>query len=253
MSARTPDWLVEKIALGDLPPGELERARTRLLAEPDGASRLAALEEDSRRTLATHRPDEVAREVQRRSRATEAPVRRSRPVLAWAVPLAAIATVMLFVTGTPSDPSVLEDSERIKGESSLRLHRRLANGEAELLADGSTAREGDLLQLSVVAREPLYAVIVSIDGRGTVTRHLPEEGPRAVRIDPGGARALAHSYALDDAPAFERFVLVTGPEPFEVDPIVSSVRALGAAAEAPLSLPTGLQQRSLVLHKEFVR
>ncbi|RKH16442.1 ActD-like protein, partial [Corallococcus sp. CA047B] len=41
---RTPDWLLERIALGELPPDELAAARARLDQEPDGPSRLAALE-----------------------------------------------------------------------------------------------------------------------------------------------------------------------------------------------------------------
>ncbi|MFP2931254.1 ActD-like protein, partial [Pyxidicoccus sp. 3LG] len=48
---RTPEWLLERIALGELPPEELAAARARLAQEPDGPSRLAALEADSRATL----------------------------------------------------------------------------------------------------------------------------------------------------------------------------------------------------------
>src|SRR5262245_30838692 len=63
---RTPDWLLERIALGELPPDALARARARLLAEPDGAARLAALEQGNRDALGALPPEQVVAEVRRR-------------------------------------------------------------------------------------------------------------------------------------------------------------------------------------------
>ncbi|HYO72099.1 MAG TPA: ActD-like protein, partial [Archangium sp.] len=74
---RTPDWLLERIALGELPPEALARARARLLEEPDGATRLAALEADSAATLARHPSGAITREVAARARRLQA--RGERP------------------------------------------------------------------------------------------------------------------------------------------------------------------------------
>ncbi|MFP2931983.1 ActD protein, partial [Pyxidicoccus sp. 3LG] len=46
MALCTPDWLLERVALGELSPDALADARTRLEREPDGATRLARLDED---------------------------------------------------------------------------------------------------------------------------------------------------------------------------------------------------------------
>jgi hypothetical protein len=70
-SQRTPDWLLERIAARELPSGELEAARARLLAEPDGQERLSALEADTRTTLIALPPARVAAEVLRRAGQTE--------------------------------------------------------------------------------------------------------------------------------------------------------------------------------------
>src|SRR6188474_2592529 len=97
---RTPDWLLERIALGELPPEALARARARLLEEPDGAARLAALEADSAATLARHPPAELARQVAVQARLVQArrerPARRF-PLAAALVPALAAAALVVLV------------------------------------------------------------------------------------------------------------------------------------------------------------
>ena len=48
---RTPDWLLERIALGELPAAELAAARARLAEEPGGLERLQRLQEENARVL----------------------------------------------------------------------------------------------------------------------------------------------------------------------------------------------------------
>jgi hypothetical protein len=55
------------------------------------------------------------------------------------------------------------------------LYRRAAAG-VERLLPGGVVREHDVLQLAYQAAGRHHGVIVSIDGRGTVTRHLPATG-----------------------------------------------------------------------------
>jgi hypothetical protein len=52
-------------------------------------------------------------------------------------------------------------------------------------------------------------VVLSIDGRGAVTWHLPPEYPGpAARLGSGVETTLPWSFELDDAPGFERFVMI---------------------------------------------
>lgn len=226
--------------------GELDDDRVRAFARTEeGRAALAALDADDAAILDRYPPDWFA--VRTRARLES----RSRaPWLAVAVLAAAAVAVAVAVPSVdPREPSV--EVTRSKGAADLRVHR-VAEGTAERLAADAAARPGDLLQLSYVAADAAYGMVLSLDGRGVVTVHLPLSGATAVPLDGGGAVALPRAYELDDAPRFERFVLVTGAEPFDVGPVRDAARALAGrpdADEAPLVLPDGLDQASFVVRK----
>jgi hypothetical protein len=268
MSQRTPDWMLERIALGELPPHELAAARARLAQEPEGLERLARLEADTAATLERHPPARVLAEVERRRRVKAAqasaaseerpsPLRRLLPTLALGVPVAA-SLALLFIATTREVPgedartelSALE-STRIKGDAQLLVHRQGAEG-PERLDASARAKRGDLLQLGYNAGGKRYGAVLSLDGRGTVTLHLPEAPRGSLELKPG-AVSLPHAYELDDAPAFERFVLVTSDQPFDLDAVLTTARALAQdpaqAARAPLALPAPLSQTSVTVEK----
>ncbi|HEY0840889.1 MAG TPA: ActD-like protein, partial [Vulgatibacter sp.] len=97
-----------------------------------------------------------------------------------------------------------------------------------------------------------FGVIVSLDGAGAVTLHLPASGNASAALDAQGATPLPQAYELDDAPSFERFVLVASDSPFEVDTVLQAARTLVSGADAatsPLALPEGLEQTSVVVRK----
>ncbi|WP_375769690.1 ActD-like protein [Archangium gephyra] len=253
---RTPDWLLERIALGELPPEELARARARLLEEPDGAARLAALEADSAATLARHPPHVLARQVATQARLVQArrerPARRF-PLAAALVPAITAAALVVLVRPPGSAPPGPEVEEtRVKGLAPrITVHRQRA-GAAEALADGALAAPGDVVQLAYVAAGRAHGVIVSVDGRGTVTLHAPESGTGSVPLAPAGTHALPGAYALDDAPGFERFFLVTAEAPFALEEVLAAARSLAGHAEArtsPLPLPSRYMQASFTLEK----
>ena len=277
---RTPDWLLERIALGELPPEELAAARARLAEEPDGPARLAALEADTRATLERLPPGSVVREVSARASgaaaraagaaARAAPAsRREAPSpswrLAWGL-VPALATVALFVLARPPDVEDVGlqgqgsrvavggvETTRIKGLApQLVVHRQAAGG-PERLTDGARAAAGDVVQLAYVAAGRTHGVILSVDGRGAVTLHAPDVGAQAVALAPSGTHTLPRAYELDDAPAFERFFLVASEAPFAVEPVLAAARALAEGPEArsaPMKLPEGLTQVSFTLEKQ---
>jgi hypothetical protein len=91
-----------------------------------------------------------------------------------------------------------------------------------------------------------------VDGRGTVTLHAPESGTGSVPLAPAGTHALPGAYALDDAPGFERFFLVTAEAPFALEEVLAAARSLAGHAEArtsPLPLPSRYMQASFTLEK----
>lgn len=144
-----------------------------------------------------------------------------------------------------------EPGVRLKGLGpALSLFRKTAQG-SEALADGDVAHEGDVIRIGYRAFGRRYGVIVSLDGRGAVTRHFPERGAAAAALEPSEVVLLAHAYRLDDAPAWERFFFVTADAPFDVATVEDAARqAAGRTAPASLPLPGALGQTAFLLTKE---
>jgi hypothetical protein len=251
MTTRTPEWLVERLHQGDLSPTAAAAVRARL-EEEGGLPRLEALARDDAGFLEAHPPGPTVAEIRRRAAGRPAPRERSRTIYFLALPLAAAAAAVLALR-VPLPGLRSDEDTRLKGGSPhLVVHRRVAGGDPEELARGARARPGNVLQLSVVSAGRPYGAVVSVDGRGVVTRHAPRDSGLAARLGVQGAVPLDHSYRLDDAPAFERFLLVTGDAPFDVEPVLDAVRRLvaeGVARAGAPALPAGLAWSDFVLEK----
>jgi len=233
---QVPDWLLERLAAGELPASQAAQLRGMLAAQGE-EHRLTALAESNREILASLPTETVVAEVRRRAAAALPPTRRTRPVFGFALATCAAALAVFLVLHHPSPPYT-----GIKGDPSLRIHRKTAAG-AELLSGQAVVRKGDTLQIGYVAAGKRYGVIVSVDGRGTLTLHLPESpGPAAV-LEQSGEHALPHSYELDDSPGFERFVFVAAETPFATAEVTSALKR-GAG------LPDALRVYELTLRKE---
>lgn len=252
MTRRVPDPLLEKLHLGELPAAEAERLRTSL-TDAD-RERLEALAADDASILAQHPPAVMAGAVRRRA-AAEAPKRHSP---AWTVmPLAAAAAAALALAlpstvppkGAGPEPGVQVEPEQIlaKGDARLLVYRKTSNG-AEALAPGARAAAGDELRLGFIVDDAQPGALVSVDGRGAVTPHFPVAGREVL---PRGRTLLDSAYALDDAPRFERFFLVSGPG-VALDDVVRAAEALAKQPDAdkrPLRLPTGWRQTDFLIRK----
>ncbi|MEZ4449985.1 MAG: hypothetical protein R3B09_10945 [Nannocystaceae bacterium] len=271
MDERIPDLLLEKAALDELTPAEARALDERLAGAPEGAlaAQLQALRDDDAAILAAHPPARAAAVIERRL--ADARARRRSPLWIAGPMIVATAAIALWVrlgdegVAGPIDAPVattaagLDDAGpegvRLKGlEPHLELHRRGGAG-AERLDEGARVAAGDVLQVSYVAAGRRRGLVLSIDGRGLVTLHYPEREGGPIELKQDGAIPLTHSYELDDAPAFERFVFVTAEGPaarIDVDAVVAAAQAVArgsAARSAPLALGPGLGQRSFVVEK----
>lgn len=248
---RLSDRDLERLLAGSLPPDEARALEARLAEDPDAAARVAALRADDEAILRAHPPARVVAEIHRRLETDRRPSRA--PLLVFAAATAACALALVVVPGI-APRAETEDvvEERGKGGRPRLFVRRVAGGAAELLAHDASASAGNLLQLSFVAAGK-HACIVSLDGRGGATLHLPEAEDAPTTMSPGGEVGLPHAFQLDDAPAFERFVLVTAPAPIDVPAVLSAARALArepaGAASSSLPLPFPAEQTSLLLRK----
>lgn len=253
-----PDWKLERFAVGELSGPAAREVQRALDESPAERARLTALREDSGATLLSHPAPRVVREVERRLRAAGGTGPAQRPH--WlAVPAAAmVAAAVLFVLRA-QDPSsgsgtiartVLSDGDRIKGSSELHVFRIRGQSQERLL-DGASADAGDNLQLHYLAGGQRFGVIVSIDGAGGATLHLPEDPGSSSELT-ADSGAAAHGYRLDAAPRFERFFFVTSSSPLATGEVFAAARALARGPDpmgAALTLPDGAQQTSFILRK----
>lgn len=226
---RVPDYLLERMKAGELSASKTEELQARLLADGED-DRLAELAKSDEEILAKLPPAAVAQEVERRRKSRVGrPVRRLRPLWTWSVAAACAASIAILVMVFSGD----EDT-RLKGPEhspTLRIYRKTQAG-SELLQPNAEVRQGDNLQIRYLAAGQRFGVIASIDGRDTVTLHLPESSGPAAALNRDGERALPHAYELDDSPRFERFVFVTSDKPFTTEEVARALRN-GASLPRP--------------------
>jgi hypothetical protein len=256
--ARVPELMLEQYALGELSEAERLAVAAALGSDASLRVRLAELEASDETILSEAPPAEIAAAIRRRMLSS----RRGgsgafKPVSALLFPAAA---VLLVLVGSIMSKGILlpsaGDLTRPKGGvPGISVYKKAASG-AEELGDGASVAVGDVLQIRYAAGCSGYGAIFSLDGRGTLTRHLPSlgavSGTRAPRLAEEGA-VLASAYELDDAPGFERFFIVTSSGAFDLAVVADALRDLAAAGpgadtRAP-RLPGGLEWKSLLLRK----
>lgn len=242
MNDPVSDFTLEQYLLNELPAGRLQELAKRLEADPGLRQRLEALRDSNRELLARYPAAGQAAAIRARVRPA-APAWR-RPVFVCAA--AALLAVPLWLAVRP-------EGVRTKGaEQALYLYRKTPQG-VERLANGASARAGDLLRTAYFAAAPGYGVILSLDGNGQVTVHFPASNAPA-KIESGAKVALDRAYELDDAPGFERFWFLYSRAPLAPEAAAAAAERLAAdppnARTAPLALPPDVRQTSVTLLKE---
>jgi hypothetical protein len=259
------DFVLERYLLGELPREDAAEVDRAAAADARVRAALTDLEGSNRDILARYpAPSFKARLFDRLEDRTSPAPKWPR----WAVPVSAAAALVLALlwigpqfrrpTGDLA-PGLGGENDLVKGDAALDLTRTQLlvykkTGElAKRVADGSVAGPGAILQLAYVTASERFGVILSIDGRGEVTRHFP--------VDAGGSTALSlrqrvllpAALELDDAPGFERFFLITSSSPIDVGTVLDKAQALArdpvAAERADLDLPVRLKQTSVLILK----
>jgi hypothetical protein len=250
------DVRLERYRLGELLPEDQQAVAACLAADPALGERLAGLERSDRDIAAAYPAQEMAEAVRRRAReSVQAPARRDGRRRAWLVPASVVATCVCLMAVAGSwllRPAREDTTMKGGGDASLVLHRRVADGSEEL-ARGTLVRQGEQVRIGYRASGRAYGAILSIDGRGNLTQHLPSTGERAAGLQAAGTVFLDFAYELDDAPRWEVFYFVTADAPFELEPVRRAVRAAAASRDrspGALALPRGLSQFLFPLTKD---
>lgn len=256
-----PQWRLERYLLSELPSNDMEAVERALAYSAELRQRLDALRQDNGEVLGRYPAAWMARQIEARA-AGPARDHTSRGAAAWwwrlapvaAVTLVALAVLPIMEGGEvaegPASVATLEAGSpgvRLKGSPYLVVHRRTATG-SERLENGAAAYAGDLILVQYHGAGRRYGAILSVDGRGDLTFHLPAEGTMAAALDDSGLATLGYSYELDDAPRWERFYFVTADRRFRVDEVASAARRIGGSGT--LDLPAGLEQYAFGLDKD---
>lgn len=174
----------------------------------------------------------------------------------WAGPIFAMACAALIWVQAETPPMHALPETGIRSKGDVRLGLRVSKFEGtqvRSLASGDIIQPGDVIQLQVAgAIQQKKMVIFSIDGRGALTLHYPKGAGEPLAAD----GSLPHSFELDDAPAYERFFLVSGVG-LQVDEVLEAARKMAKRADAdrtslefPAHFPPDVAQSTFLLRKE---
>lgn len=249
-----PDLWLERFRLGELTPAEARAVEDRLRHDPEARARLDAIDRDDREQRAAGLPHRIAAAARQRIAARgpggDRPhVRTLTVAAAGAACLLAVAAVIVRSPQLPGTSPGDSDGVRLKGPGPAIVAFRKAGDTSAPLHDGDVARERDVIRLGYQSAGRAFGAIVSMDGRGVVTQHLPLTGTTPARLEAGGVVLLDAAYELDDAPRFERFCLVTSDRPFDVVVVLDAARTAAPGTGAPLVVPT-LDATCLTLRKD---
>lgn len=257
-NVRVPDWTLEQYVLRELPADESRRIESRARREPELAARIAALEESTREILRQHPPERFAADLRERTAGARRPepardaLRGRRRSFLFAVPaLAGAAVLTLFLARSVDDragnglPGEDLSGTRLKGlEPHLVAYVSDENG-THAVADGETVPPGSRVQLSYIAADASYGVVISIDDRGATTLHFPTTPNGSTKLVPGTETPLPRSFALDGTPGFERFFLITSATPIDMSDVLARVHG-----PETLNLADGMSEHRLTLFKK---
>jgi hypothetical protein len=242
---RISDITLERYLLGELPDREMAETKRVLEEDEESRARFRALKRSNREILDQYPPDFMGRQIQSRLDRQDEQSSKKGFFTPWPMAAfmgAAAATLLLLAFLPPelitSRPVENVSTEQIKGHGpNLKLYRKTPDG-SEALKDGARAHPGDVIRIGYQAAGHPYGVIVSVDGRGAATLHLPDGGNRSARLQNQGQVLLDFALELDNAPGWERYYFVTSDAPFEVAPVVRAAEQIDI--ERPVDRPEKL-------------
>ncbi len=261
------EYYLERYVLDELPNEVAEEIHRQLSVSQDLQARLKEIERSNREILEVYSPPAMKAILHSRMNGIQRkpalfPFRR---ILYLSSVLATVLIFFLLIlpaikekTGT--EPFVIGPEQTVvKGipaidfsKTQLLIFRKI-DDEVEMMKDREQAREGDLLQLAYVASEESHGMILSIDGRGSVTLHYPTDIGGSTTLSQQKESLLPNAIELDDAPDFERFFFVTSGSDIDVKAVLKKAESLakepGLVPQIDLDLPAGLKQYSILILK----
>lgn len=175
------------------------------------------------------------------------PARRLRTL--W-LPSSLVAAALVLIAGLgPLVAPEVPDTRVKSADQSLFVYHKTATG-TELLGSAAKLGQNDEIQMAYFTAKKRFAAILSVDGRGSVTDHLPLHSRQALEVETAKPELLPYSYRLDDAPDFETLYLVTSERPFDVYQLHPFLKAVVTEHLATLKLPSEFTYTSFRIAKK---
>ncbi|UCE41168.1 MAG: hypothetical protein JSV17_17330 [Candidatus Aminicenantes bacterium] len=258
------EYYLERYALGELPDEEEEKIRRLSSSTPEIHAALEEIKSSDRDILALYPPQTVKTRLLTLlddKPSKPFPLRRVLTISSAVVTFLILILVLPLLKQKPRVvyPDAEQDVTLIKGiptvdlsQTQLLVYRKIQD-RVETLSDGEQAWAGDLLQLAYVTTQDSYGMILSIDGRGTVTLHLPENTGESTKLELRKQFLLPNAIELDDAPKFERFFFLTSESPIDVDGVLQEAQDMAKNPEQVkqenMDLPESFKQYSVLILK----
>lgn len=258
------EYYLERYVLGELPDEDAEEIQRLTSSNPELQAALENLESSNQDILTLYPPLTVKASLLTRLNDRPNKIFPLKRILTISSAVAAFLILILVLPLFKQRPRIIypdpeHDVTLVKGIppvdlslTQLLVYRKI-HDKVEILADGEKASEGDLLQLAYVTTEDSYGVILSIDGRGTVTLHFPESKGKSTKLELSKQFLLPNAIELDDAPNFERFFFLTSEYPIDVDGVLREAQDLANNPERVqqknLDLPESFKQYSVLILK----
>lgn len=234
-----PQWKLERFILGELPKKELEALQARVRVDHDLQNRLSELKIQNDKYIANIDLEALANRIHGKHRINISQKFTTKKLNWFSIPVTAIACMAILFIGIfvyTSNKSTLTD-DRVKGGGNrIELWQKKEGIVANIL-NNALLEKGDVIQIRIHPEKKCFGVVVSLDGRGTWTTHLPDSGSTSKAIKPGKDEFLDFAYQLDDAPNYEVFWLVTSDKTFNIDTLMNHFKQLNGSPVPPSSLP----------------
>lgn len=257
-------YYLERYILGELPEEERDEISRLVSNDPELQAALNEMKASNRKILESYPPHSIKASLLAQISRTSK--KRHSLKLIFSVTSAAAAFLLLILflpllrqkvtipySGSEEEITLVKGIPRVDlSQTQLLVYRKIQD-QVELLKDGERAQAGDLLQLAYVSTEGSYGMILSIDGRGLITLHFPEDEGDSIKLESRKQYLLPNAIELDDAPGFERFFFLTSEYPFNVNSVLKEAQNLAKDYEKiqkqNLTLPRNFDQYSVLILK----
>ena len=220
------DFKLERYLLGELSAEEMKALQQREAEDEIFAARVRMMREEGKRFLAENPFSAIEDKLGNAERPNQSfNTLWLKVAAALVIALGVFSAVVLNRnvaayegSGTSMEVALADtdDGTRIKGMSaSLEVWKKTGDSAVQMVNLGN-AYEGDEIQLRYRVPQKCFGMLISMDGNGTITMHMGE-GNSAIELEPGKMTTLPFAYKLDNAPKFEKFILLTSEKSFEID------------------------------------